>query len=119
MANEEQAPYPRPGFYYVSAIDGPRSARVRGPFTTHAEALALVATSRDALVAMDPRAHFYAFGTCRSESNLGPGYLDTIARRWQCLTCTREGSGAPPSHCPGCTSEHDANHGPHAIGGQS
>lgn len=38
------------------------------------------------------------------------------AARWQCLTCTREGTGAPPENCPGCTSEHDDNHGPHAKG---
>lgn len=35
--------------------------------------------------------------------------------RWRCLTCTHEGTGPAPHHCPECTSEHDASHGPHAI----
>lgn len=34
---------------------------------------------------------------------------------WKCLTCTREGAGLAPSHCPWCTSESDDNHGPHAY----
>lgn len=71
-----QQPDLRPGFYYVSAIDGTRSARVRGPYPTHAEALAMVDESSRVLTTIDPRAHFYAFGTCRSEADLGPGYLD-------------------------------------------
>jgi hypothetical protein len=28
------------------------------------------------MIAIDPRAHWYAFGTCRSDADLGPGYLD-------------------------------------------
>lgn len=31
---------------------------------------------------------------------------------WRCLTCTREGTGRAPSHCPFCTSEADSDHGP-------
>ena len=34
---------------------------------------------------------------------------------WQCLTCTREGSGTPPARCPDCLSEFYPNHGPHQI----
>lgn len=71
-------PDPRPGFYYVSAIDGGRSARVCGPFPTHAEALEAVEASRQKMTDIDPRAWFYAFGTCRCEADLGPGYLDAI-----------------------------------------
>lgn len=74
---DEQQPDPRAGFYYVSVIDGGRSARVRGPFVNdHAGALAAVDAARAELEALDPRAIWYAFGTCRSETNLGPGYLD-------------------------------------------
>lgn len=73
---QNETPDPRPGFYYVSAIDGPRSARVRGPFTTHVEALEAVEDSRRALVTIMPEAHFYAIGTCRCERDLGPGFLD-------------------------------------------
>lgn len=71
-------PDPRLGFYYVSVLDGPRSARARGPFEHHAEALAAVEPARTALVELDPRAWFWAFGTCRCETDLGPGYLDTL-----------------------------------------
>lgn len=75
----DATPDPRPGFYYVSAIDAGRSARLDGPYPTHAEALGEVERARAALVQMDPRAWFYAFGTCRSETDLGPGYLRALA----------------------------------------
>jgi hypothetical protein len=72
-----QQPDPRPGFYYVSVADGPRTARLRGPFVdNHAGALAAVEAARATLQDLDPRAAFFAFGTCRCESNHGPGYLD-------------------------------------------
>lgn len=35
--------------------------------------------------------------------------------RWKCLTCSKEGRGKAPTRCPDCTSEHDADHGPHQI----
>jgi hypothetical protein len=81
MENTEQQPDPRPGFYYVSAIDGTRSARVRGPFRTHVEALDALPEARRALEKLDPRAHFYAIGTCRCARNLGPGFLDAVQER--------------------------------------
>lgn len=72
-----QSPDTKPGYYYVSAIDGARSALVRGPFRDdHAGALASVDSARERMIAIDPRAHWYAFGTCRSDADLGPGYLD-------------------------------------------
>lgn len=75
--NEPQAPDPRPGYYYVSVLDGPRSARLRGPFVDdHAGALAAVDDARRALDRIDPRSAFYAFGTCRSEVDAGLGFLD-------------------------------------------
>lgn len=74
-------PDPRPGFYYVSVLDGPKSARVRGPFKDdHAAALAAVDKTRRQLNHLEPRSAFYAFGTCRSETDLGPGYLDVVER---------------------------------------
>lgn len=72
-------PDPRPGFYYVSAVDGPRRSLVRGPFSTHAEALERVEDTRRLVEERDPRAHWYAWGTARSETNAGPGVLD----RWE------------------------------------
>lgn len=38
--DERPEPDTRPGHYYVSCIDGPRTALLAGPFATHAEALA-------------------------------------------------------------------------------
>ncbi len=70
----------RPGYFYVSVIDGGKSARLRGPFTTHGEALNAVDPARDALTALNPQAHFYAYGTCRCDEDLGPGYLDVKER---------------------------------------
>lgn len=55
----------RPGHYYVSAIDGPRSALVSGPYPTHQQALDLVPAKRAEAEKLDPKAVFYAFGTCR------------------------------------------------------
>lgn len=66
----------RPGFYYVSVIDGGRAARLRGPFGTHGEAADAVGAAKEELIARDPRAHFFAYGTCRAEEDLGSGYLD-------------------------------------------
>lgn len=74
----DQAPDSRPGFYYVTAIDGPRYARILGPFVDdHAGALAAVEATRTEADRRDPRAWFWAFGTCRSVEDLGPGALGT------------------------------------------
>jgi len=77
-----QTPDTRPGFYYVSVIDGDRVARLRGPhIDDHAGALAQVEEARATLVELDPRAAFWAFGTIRVDSDLGPGYLDELDAR--------------------------------------
>lgn len=61
----DQQPDPRPGAYYVSVIDGPRRALLAGPWDTHAEALAAVDTVRELGQRIDPKSHFYAWGTAR------------------------------------------------------
>lgn len=72
----EQSPDPRPGFYYVSVIDGARRAAVRGPWINdHRGAMAAVDAVRREAERFDDRAVWYAFGTCRSETDLGPGAL--------------------------------------------
>jgi hypothetical protein len=76
---DRQRPDPRPGFYYVSAIDGARKVFARGPFPTHREALDRVDATRTAVEKVDPRAPWYAWGTARSEVDQGPGVLD----RWE------------------------------------
>ena len=62
----------RPGYYYVSVIDGRRWLLLYGPFDTHAAALAAVEMVRRLAVDVDPRAWFYAFGTARLDPD-GPG----------------------------------------------
>jgi len=49
--------------FYVSALDGPKSFLVAGPYPDHATAIARVdAVRRHAEV--DPRSHWMAWGTC-------------------------------------------------------
>jgi hypothetical protein len=67
-----QAPDPQPGHYYVSVIDGGRRGLIAGPWPTHAEALAAVDTVRAIACDVEPRAHFYAFGTARYDKSLTP-----------------------------------------------
>jgi|HubBroStandDraft_6_1064221.scaffolds.fasta_scaffold808273_3 hypothetical protein len=49
--------------YYVTMRRAQRTAWLAGPFQTHAEALALVDTTRREAAAVDPWTHFDAFGT--------------------------------------------------------
>jgi len=72
------SPDTKPGFYYVSVIDesSGRRALVRGPWVNnHRRALAAVDAVRSEADRHDPRAVWYAFGTCRSDADLGPGAL--------------------------------------------
>ena len=62
---EPVTPDPQPGAYYVSVVDADRKALLAGPFDTHAEALALVEPTRKVANELDPKSHFYGFGTCR------------------------------------------------------
>lgn len=66
----------RPGFYYVSAIDGERRSLVRGPFSTHRAALDAVEATKATVGKLDGRAWSYAWGTARCETDAGPGALD-------------------------------------------
>lgn len=77
----------RPGFYYVSAAKHDGSAvyaraMMRGPYATHAAALAAVDTARADADRIDPWAWSWAWGTARSDADLGPGALD-VQRRGQ------------------------------------
>lgn len=70
----------RPGFYYVSIVreDGAWGL-MRGPFPKHREALQAVDDARVFGERIDPRACWYAWGTCRSETDRGPGVLDILS----------------------------------------
>jgi hypothetical protein len=61
-----QAPDTKPGAYFVSVQDGDRFAAALGPFVDdHAAALAQIEAVRALAQRLQPRAAFYAFGTCR------------------------------------------------------
>jgi hypothetical protein len=50
--------------FYVSAIDGPKTYLVAGPYDTHQAALDRVEAVRTHADQHDPRAHFMFWGTC-------------------------------------------------------
>lgn len=61
-----QTPDTKPGAYYVSAVDAGRTALLFGPYiNNHAGALAAVERIQKVACELDPRAHWYAFGTVR------------------------------------------------------
>ncbi len=76
-ARAEQLPDDQPGDYFVSARDGERWALVSGPYVhDHAAALQDVRECRRLVEEVDPRAAFYAFGTCRFPAGSGKiGFL--------------------------------------------
>lgn len=65
--------------FYVSVINGKRRGLLRGPFSTHEEALDLVETVRAWVIKRDEWAHFYGFGTASIAGTCGsapPGRLN-------------------------------------------
>jgi len=58
-----------PGNYYVSVVDGSRSSLLLGPFSKHMEALLKVEAVRKLANELEPKSHFYGFGTAKSDSN--------------------------------------------------
>lgn len=71
----KQLPDSATGNYYVSAVDGPNTWLLLGPFKNdHAGALARVDEVREFANQADGRSHFYAFGTVRmAEDHTKPG----------------------------------------------
>ena len=64
------------GFYYVDCIpQAGKATLLSGPYRSHAAALADVENVRRITNDTDPRSHFMAFGTCRSDTDRGPGIL--------------------------------------------
>lgn len=62
----------RPGWYYVSVMDGPRTALVAGPWPTHAEACAALPSVKHVAYEVDVRSWFYAWGTARMRPCVKP-----------------------------------------------
>lgn len=60
--------------YYVSVIDGPRKGLLLGPYDTHEAALQNVDHGKNLAYESDnySRSWFYAYGTCRVESDKLP-----------------------------------------------
>jgi len=79
-----QIPDTRPGFYYVTVRregrKGFEHVKLRGPFSDHASALAAVDEATRRAYELDPRAPWYAYGTARTEEELGPGLVDTLKK---------------------------------------
>lgn len=77
-------PNPAPGYYYVSVIDGRRTAMALGPFLSHADALAAVEPVRAWCNERNRGAWFWSFGTCRlkdeetDEADLPVGKLNQV-----------------------------------------
>ena len=62
MAHTKVAPDLRD--FYVSVVDGPDYRLLLGPFDDHETSLGYVETARKRACEVDPKAWFYAFGTC-------------------------------------------------------
>ena len=63
--------------YYVSVIDGDRFNLLAGAFRTHEQALEMVDAARNAALEYgDPKAWFYAYGTCKMENGYNSGILN-------------------------------------------
>ncbi len=73
-----QTPDTAPGFYYVTMRDDAgRTALLAGPFRDdHARALAMVGAASMKAADVRPQYWFNAFGTVRSETDLGEGKLN-------------------------------------------
>lgn len=76
-----QVPDTKPGNYYVTAISGEKVAWLLGPFVNdHGAALGMVDAARAKACDIDPRAHWYSFGTARAEHDF-PGKLNGLLQQ--------------------------------------
>lgn len=58
--------------FFVSVQSGAKAGFLAGPYTTHTGALVHVEAARQMAEAADPRAPWYAFGTCQAPADLTP-----------------------------------------------
>ena len=66
--------------FYVSVIDGERYRLLVGPFDTHDEAEQYVGPATRAAAEADPKAWFYAFGTCSLPKGEAPPNAPLFSR---------------------------------------
>ena len=62
--------------FYVDCVEGEKVAMLAGPYATHAEALAALPAVKIVAQQVDARAHWYAFGTCRTPNGWREGVLN-------------------------------------------
>ncbi|MBW2569699.1 MAG: hypothetical protein JRE47_10115 [Deltaproteobacteria bacterium] len=62
--------------FYVSVKDGNQFNIVAGPFKTHKQALDLVEPAIKAGRILDPKSHFYAWGTVKMKNGHQEGILN-------------------------------------------
>lgn len=68
--------------FYASVMDGVRTGLLLGPYDTHDEAMAVVDTAAELAETVDPRAHFYSFGTAKvTADRLPKGRLNHLIGR--------------------------------------
>lgn len=83
--------------FYVSVVDGRRKGLLLGPYDEHEQALANVERAQAESEAVDPFAHFYAFGTCKVQARgLPTGRLNERLHLWPCAMC---GAGVRHETC--------------------
>ena len=58
--------------YYVTMIDGPKTAWLLGPFDEHSQALEMVEPARNASIEINGFYHFCAFGTSKLTAQILP-----------------------------------------------
>ena len=75
-----QIPDTKPGPYYVSALDGPKTYLMAGPYAAHQDALAMVATAREVAERNDHsgKSVWMAWGTVRIEGCEKIGRLNQL-----------------------------------------
>ena len=62
--------------FYVSVVDEPKFAVVAGPFRTHPEALNMVEPAIEVGRKVDPKSHFYTWGTVKMKDGHQEGILN-------------------------------------------
>lgn len=103
----DQTPDTRSGYYYVSVMRDDGAHRLLlGPYRDdHKSALRDVDVARAMAERIDPRAIWYAYGTCRTDDDRGPGILNGVSFRFG------GGAAAEVTMCGACFAAYVADPG--------